>query len=511
MRKRNWFALMVAMIMCLGLAGGAFAEGEKLFDEPVTLNMMHQSHPSWPLQEDWYVLKMLSEDQNVNFNLTTVPVDGFEEKLNLVMASGDLPDLMFLNSGNPVRQYGSQGAFVNMLDYIDQMPNFKAWYEENTDFALNYMAADGAIYQMPEQGVDETNRRGWMYRKDVFDALGLEIPTNADELYDVLVALKEAYPDSYPLASRSFVNNLGQLLMIAPSWGTDHIETGENRYLYLKNDSDWTFGPTEDAYRDMLQFFNKLYEEKLVIPNLLTIDTKGWQDVISNGDSFITLDYLSRIDFFNTPMREVNPDFTMAYMPPPAFGDAGVRGFAYSAKGTLGFVVGSTTKQMDNVIKYLDWLYTDEGKELMSWGREGDLYEEVNGERKWKTFKTAAEMKQATGFETFGFYQLYDFDGELSTFSPETKAAVLEAREYDLPQQPILAFNEEEQEVANTIGVAIETYVAEQASKFILGERSFDTWDDYVKEVENMGIEELKAVHESAYARKLEAKAALAD
>jgi putative aldouronate transport system substrate-binding protein len=39
------------------------------------------------------------------------------------------------------------------------MPNFKAWYEENTQYALNFMSADGALYQFPEQGVDETNRR----------------------------------------------------------------------------------------------------------------------------------------------------------------------------------------------------------------------------------------------------------------------------------------------------------------------------------------------------------------
>ncbi len=78
--------------------------------------------------------------------------EGFSEKLNLTMApSGELPDLIYLVGNAAVQQYGPQGAFINILDYIDQMPNFKAWYEENTQYALNFMSADGALYQFPSR------------------------------------------------------------------------------------------------------------------------------------------------------------------------------------------------------------------------------------------------------------------------------------------------------------------------------------------------------------------------
>ena len=48
--------------------------------------------------------------------------------------------------------------------------------------------------------------------------------------------------------------------------------------------------------------------------------------------------------------------------------------------------------------------------------------------------------------------------------------------------------------------------MAEQISKFMLGERSFDDWDNYVAEVEALGLDQLKAVHESSYARMLAAQ-----
>ena len=170
----------------------------------------------------------------------------------------------------------------------------------------------------------------------------------------------------------------------------------------------------------------------------------------------------------------------------------------------LGFVVSSQTKHLDEALAYIDWMYSDEGRELLTWGRPGDLYtEDAAGNRTWKEFSTAAEMKQATGFEVFGFYQRYDFNGELSTFSPECRSATEEARKYDLPQQPVLAFNDEEQSIVNTVGTNVKTFVDEQVSKFLLGERSFNEWDSYVAEVEALGLADLKAVHESSYARVL--------
>ncbi len=483
--------------------------GGVLFSEPVTFSMMTPSHASWPFQEDWYVMDMIKEYTNVDFKVTAVDTSGFAEKLNLTMASGELPDLIFLNSNMVVQQYAPQGAFVNILDHLDEMPNFKAWYEENKQVAANYMSADGGLYQLPSEGVGETDRRGWLYRADVFEELGLEMPSNKDELYDALVALKEAYPDSYPLAFRSFAGDMNQLNMISPSWNTYWLAVDSNRFFGYDYDSgEWTFGPTSPEFKEMLEFYNKLYEEGLLLPNFLTIDTKGWQDVMANSDSFITIDYLSRIDFFNKSMRETDPEFTMAYMVPPAFSDEVGNQFAYSTDSILGFAVSSQTKQLDKVLAYIDWMYTDEAMDLLTWGRPGELYDEAaDGTRTWKEFTTAAEMKQGTGFETFGFYQRYNFDGELATFTDECREATLTAREYDMQQQPVLAFTDEEQNVVNTVGVNIKTFVSEQVSKFMLGERSFDTWDDYVAEVEALGLEELKAIHESSYARILEAQA----
>lgn len=523
--KKKCLSLILAAVLYLGMAAGcksgdkssaassgtqiadtASQDSGPLFSKPVNISMMIRSNPSWPFQKDWYVKKLIKDEANVDLEVTAVPEEGYQSKANVMFASGKLPDLIWCIGNDLARQYGPQGALVDVLKHADEMPNFKKWYGANTDYALNFLSADGALYQMPEQGADESNRQGWLYRKDVFDKLKIPVPTNQDEFYNALKKLKEAYPKSYPFVFRDALEV--KMSLMAPSWGSDYPDAVDGRMMRYDYDAGkWFFGPTNDGYKEMLQFYNKLYKEGLMMPNVLSIDTKGWQDAISNNDSFVTLDYLSRIGFFNTAMRQTNPDFTMAYMDSPSFGTNGVNKIAYSAKDILGFVVSNQSKHLDEVLKYLDWMYSDKAVDLLSWGREGETYKTENGGRKWIDYTTAADVKKGTGFETDGFYQIFNFDAEFATFGDEIKTAVKQSRASDMKRQPVLSYTQDEMEIYDTAGTSILNYVAEETSKFILGERGFDTWDDYVKHINDLGLDQLKKIHEDSYTRIEQVKA----
>jgi putative aldouronate transport system substrate-binding protein len=322
----------------------------------------------------------------------------------------------------------------------------------------------------------------------------LAIPKNENDLYAVLKKLKELYPNSYPLAFR---NGISELSMLAPSWNTDY------QMYYKPKAKGFVYGPIEDNFKDMITFYNKLYKEKLIPPNILTLDTKGWQDVMSNSDSFITVDYLSRIDFFNVPMRKTDPNFSLTYMPPMKGGANGVDKFASTSVGTYGFVVSSKSKQRDNALKYVDWFYTQKAAELTSWGEEGKTYNVVDGKKKFiGNSIDVTSLRNNTGLSTWGFYQLFDYDAHISLFSKEVASAYDQSRKDDLPSNTILSFTPQEQEVVNSIGVNIQKATDEQISKFILGTRDLNEWDQYVKEIKALGLDKLKDVYAKAYARK---------
>lgn len=464
----------------------------KLFDEPVTLTMMIQSHPSWPYQDDWYIKEAIEERTNVKLEVNAIISSNFAEKVSLDMASGELPDLTYLVGTASAQRYGVDGAYVNVLDYINEMPNFKKWKEANEIEVMPYLAADGALYQVPNYGIGETNRRCYMYRKDIFDKHGLEVPKDEKELYDVLKKLKELYPDTYPFTFRA---QLGQFAMIGPSWGT-------NWGVYYNTDkNEWVYAAVEDNFKEMVIYFNKLYNEGLIPPDWLSLDTKGWQDIIATEKAFVTLDYISRIDFFNNMVRETNPEFTLAYMPPPKGGENGVNKMAYSAENIAGFAIASNSDKKVEALKFCDWYFTDEARELVSWGEEGKTYKVENGERKYLVGNDVAEVRKAYGLGTYGFYLLFDFDAHMVTFSDELKEAIVEDRKYDLPLLPKVSFTQEELDVIQSVGVNIDTHIQENISKFLLGSRPISEWEQYVKEVEDLGMQQILDIYTEAYNR----------
>jgi len=153
----------------------------------------------------------------------------------------------------------------------------------------------------------------------------------------------------------------------------------------------------------------------------------------------------------------------------------------------------------------LDWFYTDEAIELMSWGKEGESYEVVDGK---KQFILGAEdtIGSKYGFQTYATGQVYD---------PEaTKLAVLNTiseEDLEIIQQGVasdgynpgkwIGFTDEELNVRQDKGTSIKNYAKEMISKFLIGDVPLSEWDNYVKTVEEMGLDELLAVYEAAYNR----------
>lgn len=495
-------AMALAMIMGVttitGCSSKTESAGKTQVTEVPTLQLMIPSHPSFPYDEEWSVVKSVEEATGVNLEVQAILNSGssFDEKLNLTMVGDKLPDLIFPINNNAVKKYGDDGAFINILDHMDKLPNFSKWYEENKESVVSFLSADGSLYQFPSMGAQESNRRAWLYREDIFAKHDLKVPTTSEELYEVLKELKTIYPDSYPLAFRS---ELSQFDNIAPAWGTSYVTA--NRHMNIDENGEFVFGPVEDNFKEMLEFFNQLYEEELIIPNFLSIDTNGWQELMSNDRSFITIDYISRIDFFNGNLEETNPEFNLAYMPPFAGGTNGQAMLPDTRVGFYGNIITSQTKNLDAALAYCDWWYSDEAIELTSWGIEGEQFEVVDGEKQWINYKDQTEMKLDSGLATYGFYQIYDFDASKVLSSPELKDAYDQAEQYDLKMQPILAFNEEEQKIVETTVESLKSYVAESISKFMTSQMDFSEWDNYVNTVNSMGLDEMTRIHTEAYAR----------
>lgn len=465
-----------------------------------TFTFLDYSNASWPYNKDWPVWKYIKEKTGVTLNIQVPPDALLDNALNLTVASGNMPDMLYTQSKKTADKFGQQGALVNILDYVNEMPNLKKWMQQFPTDTQNAMSSDGKMYIFPNHGIGETNRMNWMYREDIFKKNGLSAPATWDELYDTLKKLKQAYPDSYPFAWRS---GLQYLRNLAPAFATGS-DDGANDVYYDFDKKEWRYGPIEDNFKKMITYLNKFYKEGLIPPDFLTIDTKQWQDLMSTDRAFVTVDYISRVDFYNLPMRKQNPQYNLLFMPTPAGWPGGPQKNAYTQFLENGMMVTSTSKNIKDIMQFMDFYYSEEGRTLVSWGKPGETYKEENGKKQFTGgYADVSDMRKKTGLSTDGTYTWFDYDAHLSLSSPELQDAYKQAVKYDSQQQPRPALTQQELEIISTTGQTLQKTRDQNLAKFITGQRDLSEWGSYVDELKKIGVDKIVGVYKTAYERSL--------
>lgn len=226
---------------------------------------------------DKTALKMAEEATGIKIKWTVLDSTTATDKLPALLASEDQPDL-YLGVLDQATIASNQELFYNLAEeglLETYAPNVLEVYE-----SYNYLERltwpDGSIYSLAI--TELTNAQSsWGFsnliiRQDWLDQLGLEVPTTADELYDVLVAFKENdmngngdTTDEIPL---SFASNYwqGELWLHSNAFGL-HGQTWQNfmHYKMLDQETGEVIPScATDDFRKFLEFYNKLYSEGLV-------------------------------------------------------------------------------------------------------------------------------------------------------------------------------------------------------------------------------------------------------
>ncbi len=468
--------------------------GDKLFDEVTELSMFNRNHPSWPYDEDQYIWDWLTEKTNVELDMMAVEGSNYTEQLNLTIASGDMPDIYWALDYNIFNEYGQDGAFIDLMEYEELMPNMFQLLEDDPTILQNAMAADGGLYMAPSYNDGASGRRGYLHREDIFEEHNLDTPDTWEEMYEVSKELQEIYPGSYPFIFRS---DFAHFHMITPQFDMPGSE------FYLDPETEqWTFAPVKDEYKVMVEWLNTFYEEGLIPPDWLSINQEAWQEYIMSEESFMTVDYNGTMLTFNPTMQEENPDFSMKFMPPPA-GFEGAPQHNFNADLVeRGMAVSSLSDNIEEALTYIDWFYTDEAIEFVTLGKEGVTHEIVDGEVEM-LYDTQADFNIETGVGNNGTFLVLDDFQNLHGFAiPELEESLKVIEEYDAPQvltQPIL--NSAESNETSVLRESISTRYQEQIGRFIIGERSLDEWDEYVEEINDLGLQDLLNTYQQSYDR----------
>ncbi len=512
MKKGKWFWAALALTVVTASACSSGSEGtnepanpatdtkggtpapeqpaEAALPEEATIRILTENSTAWPAKEDWGVWKWVKEETNITVKqeLITGP-----ESLALAISSGDMPDIMSVFPAE-VQKYGPQGAFEDLSKHMDKMPNVKAFLEAHPLVKQRVVSPTGEIYSILNDGAGEGSQMVWFYRDDIFAKHNLQVPKTWDELYTVSKQLKELYPDSYPFTFRHGLNTLstfGPTFGIYPQVFQDPVDQTKIK-----------FGFEEPAAKTMVETLNKFMAEKLIPPDWLTMDYKAWTQFMSNNQAFITVQFIGQIEIMNNQLPEGQH---LSFMPPPI----GLGDKPYLPRGgyeNFGLAVASTSPNKDAAFRYLDYIFSEKGRDIQSWGKEGETYTIVDGKRKFNdNYKEANDLRVVSGIMTAATYGWFDFNATLSLVKDSEQAAYVEAPKYRFPVGEILpALTPEEAEAVAPLNDQIWKFWQGEVAKFIYGERPMSEWESFVADLSKNGLNEIKTTYQKALDRQYE-------
>ena len=517
--KKRLLALLLAAIMMLSLVactGGRDRGGiEKIESDtdPLTkddvVKVVIYSHASWPYQDSWKVMDYIREGIGATLTINPIPNSEIYTKYSVMFADPEtLPDIAPADSKAFGDNHGADGSAVSFEAVADYMPNYNKWVsalDENdyANFIQPRKSADGLTYYSPTYGRDTTEGvMAWIYREDIFAKHNLKTPTTFDELYEVCKELKALYPDSYPLCMR---NGIGMNLNVqAPSWDEDWYGTG---FYYSERDGEWKYGALDPAMKEYLEFCIKMVDEGLLNPDFATIKASEWQQLITTNRGFITPEYQTRIDFFNSIFKDNNESGRFAAMVPPvANAEKGAALVIRNSLDPFGNIICNTRDhdRIANAAKFLDWFYSDEAVELVSWGKEGETFEVIDGKKQYITNGSNEPVKTLYGFGTMGTYLRINREAIEATETEDVaknRAMVLEHRVAKNNATSFIAFTQEEQELLTDKRTGITTHTNEIIPKIVLGQLPFSAYDELEAKCNEMGLREVLDIYEAAYER----------
>lgn len=468
---------------------------------------------------DWNNIRLWKDYEqktNIRVQWETVHTETLKEKRNLLLAGNDYPEMFYASafSRSDLLKYGKQGAFMPLNDLIDKYaPNFKAVMEKYPIIAKGITMPDGNIYGLPT--IYDPEFKSVLYgtpwvKQEWLDKLGLKQPETLDDFYAMLKAFKEKDPNGNGQKDEiawGAVGTAGIVNYLRGSFGLNNHGTSNINVDTDPETGKIRFIPTDERYKELLQFVNKLYKDGLLEQDIVSVkstevDAKGMQGLLGVSDSVDPVAIYNQKGYVGLSVLK-GPHGDRQYN---AYG---------SPLGNIGmFVLTDKAKHPEAMMRWMDYFYSDEGIKLFFMGWKDETYtEDANGNVDYtdeiKNNPKGLNLDQAVGQYLIwpggyypGFVKQKFFKGAEGL--PTSVENAKKAEPYVLPQDqvwPPFNFTQEEQSELTTIQTDIETYVNEMRDKFITGNESFDNWDQYVAALKKMGVDRYVAIYQSASER----------
>ena len=314
------------------------------------------------------------------------PVVDDGQKLNMMIAGNQLPDILTLDKNDAaLKKMAEAGMLWSLDELIDQYaPKMREILPK--EILSNYQMADGKTYQFTTwiQGeawqkaareydqIVGTNQPVMTVRKDYYDEIGRPEIKNMADFIAAVKQMKENHPDKigfYPADGSMSADEFGKSAKLS-HYG---IQLGLSTD-FAEKDGGIQWVVRDDKFKEPMKYLNEMYLEGILTKDPF-IDTKDvGKAKIEQGD---VISYCWTISDGEKVPGD-NPETTYEILPPFE-----TYGQIRTGAGWLATVIPKTCKNPERAIRFLEYLASVEGHSDVSWGIEGDTYQDPVAGAQW--------------------------------------------------------------------------------------------------------------------------------
>ena len=458
-------------------------------------------------------------EEKTNIRINWIHPTGGAEQFSLMVASRDLPDIINWQfntfPGGPTALL-EDGIIIPLDEDLMRRyaPNYMAIMDNNpTQFFGESVLDCGTIFQFLAFNYDPFNNDivsfrilGPYIRQDWLDTVGLPQPATVSELETVLTAFRDssdiaaAHGDITPFV---IGRNLEGLRVMAGLFGTRNS-------AHMGPNGNIVFGPITENFRTYLTYMSRWYAEGLInsdFPVLPEIHSA----MLNSSAGFTIGSMGSGLTMTRLALQDMNPDYNLVSIAYP-FGPYGHRAFINDAGGNpRATAISSSNQHVIETLRWLDYAYSPGGSITSTFGIEGVSFNWVDG------FPTLSDyvMNNPHGFnqeEAIARFAVGPFNyPNARDVRFYEQVNLVEDWQIDIQNNwdtatteimlPPLRMTVEEARRFSNIMTDITTHTEEMMIRFIIGAEPMSEFDNFVNQIQRMGIDDALAIQEQALER----------
>lgn len=390
-KKNKWLNVSITAALAVGVLAGCASNdgknntnqtaGDDKKQEPITLTWFDSNTKGEPFTDA--IAQEITKKTGISISIQQ-PTGNPTEKLSLMLASGDYPDVVVMSRGDAsLDKYITSGAFIALDDLIEKSgPDIKEMYG---DTLIKTRYKDGKNYYLANwYGLDSDPVFGMLMRKNLVADLAPDkadgsTPLTTDEFEALLKNFKEKNKtidgkETVPMTMNG--ENMGANLgTFKGMWG---LRT------YYDNNGTLQYDVKDPKYREMLLYVNSLYREGLIEKEFAISKTQTWIQKLATGTVFSTPGAYWDPGNANGTLKKDGGDDNQFFPYKVVAPGTETSQTTFGPRSSLGWdaiAITKNNKHPEETIKLFNYLASDEGQHLLLWGKEGEQYTMVDGKR----------------------------------------------------------------------------------------------------------------------------------